>query len=113
MNIVTSEITEIREKRQSKPAVSLLGLLIVAFLMTMVSFTMFWQSETKDTVQSIQRANHGYDGGTIAADGINNDGVLSSSELLFIQENILQHTSNLSPRADFDSSELDKSIIGF
>lgn len=103
----------INEKHQINPLVSLFGIIAVSVVMVGIAFLVFWNSDSRTIVQSIQRSNQNFDGSPIIASGLDDDNVLSPAELLFIQQNLSSELAPLDAELDFGGQELNKTIIGF
>lgn len=108
-----SILTDIRDRRQINPLVSLAIVITASMILMLISFFIFWGSSTKDIVQSLQQANQNYDGTPVVATGLDDDERLTAAELLYIRENLETETQKLTPELDFGGTELDQARIGF
>ena len=104
---------ESKEDRLIRPVISLGAVILAVVALTGISFSFFWLSDTRTLVESIQ-ANSGFSRGqsTLPAETIDGDGILDSSELELLQENIREESAKLNPELDFGASELGESVLG-
>ncbi len=103
----------LNEERLARPVISLIGVFIVVAALSSASFALFWFSDTKDLVSSIQ-ANSSFNGDQVLpAESIDADGVLSTAELQLLEENIQEESAKLNPEIDFDVTEISEAVIGF
>ena len=99
------------------PILSIAIVLALLAVTTTIALVVFWRSEAKHNIVLIQQLSQGDIDAKVPADffqdGINDDNVLTVSELLQIRRNIEQEANKLVPAADFDGSELDQDKLGF
>ena len=103
----------LNEERLARPIMSLAGVFVVVATLSLVSFALFWFSDTKDLVSSIQANSSFNRDQVIPAESIDADGFLSTAELQLLEENIQEESAKLNPEIDFDVTEISESVIGF
>ena len=107
------KIQQLRDERLSSPILSLVVVICIVAVMTTISFLSFWQSDTKELVRTIQDSSQSESNFQPAASGVDQDGVLSVAELLFIVEGVQADAAGLSPETDFGGGTLQKTELGF
>ena len=99
------------------PVVSVVAVIMFLAVVTTISLIVFWDSEARDNVVLIQQVTEGNLDAELPADlfndDVNDDGVLTTAELLHIRRNIQTQADKLNPDADFGGSELDEDRLGF
>lgn len=102
----------IRSERYIGLVSGLAILVAVSLVMTGFSLLVYLRSDTSDVVRIIQSTSQGSYNITEPSTGIDNDGVLSISELLFIKEGVEEQRQRLNPGSDFSSSTISEDNLG-
>ena len=105
-------LNDMKQSRQVRPIYSLAFVVLVVGVITGISFSSFWYSDTKDLVKTIQASSRGSLDYQPTASTIDDDGNLTSAELQLIIDGVLAESEKLNPEADFGSAQLDSSALG-